>query len=165
MVGGSQLTQLKSALSDAGIARQSAGKKRKRGSAKDTEKDKKAQLQEIQQKLNPFLLKITKVKHDIGGRKLKGVIGKPVISNQAGIEQVCKLIAFQKKQAVLKYISERKLCYKNLKQRTTPAELLTVASEKMIPLFRLKSECLADSRKKDGDFLRLLLLILTMMKN
>lgn len=90
MVKGSQLTQLKSALSSAGITGQpqSNGKKRKRTAHDDKDK-KTAKLTEIHQKLNPFDTKVTKLKHDVGGRKLKGLIGKPAQSKQAGIEQVC----------------------------------------------------------------------------
>ena len=90
MVKGSQLTQLKSALSKAGVTgNREQGKKRKRPNAVEKDKDKKAaKLQEIHQKLNPFDVKVTKLKHDIGGRKLKGVTGKPAQSKQAGIEQV-----------------------------------------------------------------------------
>jgi nucleolar protein 14 len=92
MVKGSQLTQLKSALSKAGVTgNQQNGKKRKRSGAVEKDKDKKAaKLQEIHQRLNPFDLKVTKLKHDIGGRKLKGTTGKPAQSKQAGIEQVCR---------------------------------------------------------------------------
>ena len=92
MVKGSQLSQLKSALSEAGLQRQSASKKKKRSGAtsRDLDKIKKAKkIQEIHEKLNPFELKITKLKHDVGGRKLKGVVGKPQQSKQAGLEQVC----------------------------------------------------------------------------
>jgi len=90
MVKGSQLTQLKSALSKAGVTgTQHQGTKRKRSGAVENFKDKKAaKLQEIHQRLNPFDVKVTKLKHDIGGRKLKGVTGKPGQSKQAGIEQV-----------------------------------------------------------------------------
>ena len=92
MAKGSQLTQLKSALTQAGLNRQPpSGKKRKRaGASKETDKDKKAQkLQEIHRKLNPFDVKVTKLKHDVGGRKIKGATGRPQESKQAGIEQVC----------------------------------------------------------------------------
>lgn len=90
MVKGSQLTQLKSALSKAGVTgNKTQGKKRKRSSAVEKDKDKTAaKLQEIHQRLNPFDVKVTKLKYDIGGRKLKGVTGKPAQSKQAGIEQV-----------------------------------------------------------------------------
>lgn len=85
---GSQLSQLKSALSQGGLSRQSRpGKKRRR--AQNEEKDtvkRAARLREIQQKLNPFDVKVTKLKHDVGGRKLKGVSGKPAQSKQAGID-------------------------------------------------------------------------------
>lgn len=89
MAKGSQLSQLKAALSQAGIGK-NQGKKRKR-SAVPTEKDKAkkaARLNEIHRKLNPFDVKVTRLKHDVGGRKIKGVVGKPAQSRMAGIEQV-----------------------------------------------------------------------------
>lgn len=82
----SQLSQLKSALSKAGVTGQQNGKKRKRV---PEDKDKKAaKLTEIHQKLNPFDVKVTKLKHNVGGRKLKGIVGRPAQSKQAGLEQV-----------------------------------------------------------------------------
>ena len=112
MAKGSQLTQLKFALAQAGLNRQSwPNKKRKHGSAsRETDRDKKAQkLQEINQKLNPFDVKVTKLKHDVGGRKIKGATGKPQASKQAGIEQVrtcTEMFNFMTNNA----FSERKLC-------------------------------------------------------
>lgn len=90
MAKGSQLSQLKSALAQAGISKASQhGKKRKRSGSVDQDKIKKAaKLQEIHQKLNPFDVKVTKLKHDIGGRKIKGTKGQPAHSKQAGIQQV-----------------------------------------------------------------------------
>jgi len=95
MAKGSQLSQLKSALTDAGLSRKSqpktSGKKRKRGASVPQEKDKEKmakKLQDIHERLNPFDVKVTKLKHDVGGRKLKGVTGRPGLSKQAGIEQV-----------------------------------------------------------------------------
>ena len=89
MVKGSQLKQLKSALHQAGITQPQAGKKRKRAAPTERDKEKKAtKLKEIQQKLNPFDVKVTKLKHDVGGRKITGVMGRPAQSKQAGIEQV-----------------------------------------------------------------------------
>lgn len=86
---GSQLSQLKSALSQAGVTgQQNSSKKRKRTSAPQ-EKDKAkraAKLDEIHKRLNPFDVKVTKLKHEVGGRKLKGVTGRPSQSRQAGIE-------------------------------------------------------------------------------
>jgi nucleolar protein 14 len=87
---GSQLSQLKSALSQAGLTRQSQPP-RKRRRAQNEEKDnakRAARLRDIQQKLNPFDVKVTKLKHDVGGRQLRGVSGKPAQSKQAGIEAV-----------------------------------------------------------------------------
>ena len=90
MAKGSQLTQLKSALAKAGVTgNQQHGKKRKRSGALVKDRDKKARdLHEIHQRLNPFDVKVTRLKHDVGGRKLKGVVGRPAQSNLAGIEQV-----------------------------------------------------------------------------
>ncbi|PPQ63128.1 hypothetical protein CVT24_005768 [Panaeolus cyanescens] len=87
MAKGSQLTQLKAALSQAGVTGQQS-KKRKRSALVEKDKEKRtAKLQEIHQRLNPFDVKVTKLKHDVGGRRLKGITGKPAQSKQAGIEQ------------------------------------------------------------------------------
>lgn len=97
---GSQLTQLKSSLAQAGLSRQSqpssSSKKRKRsgsasanGSGSVAEKqDKARKLEEISRKLNPFDVKVTKLKMDVGGRKVKGVVGRPAASRQEGLEKV-----------------------------------------------------------------------------
>ncbi|KAI0921150.1 hypothetical protein AcV5_001156 [Taiwanofungus camphoratus] len=89
MAKGSQLSQLKSALSQAGLSRQPQNsKKRKRTAPDERDKEKKAvKLKEIHQKLNPFDVKVTKLKHDVGGRKIAGTTGRPAKSKQAGIEQ------------------------------------------------------------------------------
>lgn len=102
MAKGSQLSQLKVALSQAGISgNQSNGKKRKRSSVlNERDKEKKAaRLDEIHKKLNPFDVKVTKLKHDVGGRRVKGAIGKPAQSRQAGIEQ--------RKKSLLKEYEQR----------------------------------------------------------
>ncbi|KAJ3717017.1 hypothetical protein C8R42DRAFT_587652 [Lentinula raphanica] len=49
-------------------------------------------LEEIQGKLNSFDVKVTKLKHDVGGRKLKGVTGKLAQSKTAVIEQIIRCI-------------------------------------------------------------------------
>ena len=95
MAKGSQLAQLKAALSQAGVT--SRSKKRKRSVTPGQDKEKRAaQLDEIQRRLNPFDVKVTKLKHDVVGRKLKGITGKPARSKQAGIEQVCGRLWSQK---------------------------------------------------------------------
>ncbi|TRM67830.1 nucleolar protein 14 [Schizophyllum amplum] len=102
MAKGSQLSQLKSALSQAGVTGrpQNSNKRKRSSSTSERDKEKKAaKLQEIHQKLNPFDVKVTKLKHDVGGRKLKGVTGKPAQSRQAGIEQ--------RKKTLLKEYEER----------------------------------------------------------
>ena len=89
MAKGSQLSQLKSALSQAGVTKPQPGRKRKRSKNEDVDKEKKAaKLREIQQKMNPFDVQITKTKHDVGGRRIKGVVGRPAQSRQTGIQQV-----------------------------------------------------------------------------
>jgi nucleolar protein 14 len=87
---GSQLSQLKSALSQAGFTRSAQdGKKRKRSNIQEHDKEKRAtKLDDIHRRLNPFDVKVTKLKHDVGGRKLKGVVGRPAQSKQIGLEQV-----------------------------------------------------------------------------
>ncbi|KAJ7055008.1 nucleolar protein 14 [Mycena amicta] len=89
MAKGSQLSQLKTALSKAGVTgSQQHGKKKRPSGAQEKDKAKRAaKLDEIHRRLNPFDVKVTKLKHDVGGRKVKGVTGKPAQSRQAGIEQ------------------------------------------------------------------------------
>ncbi|VDB97100.1 unnamed protein product [Peniophora sp. CBMAI 1063] len=101
MAKGSQLSQLKSALSQAGITKPPENKKkRKRAQNEEKERAKRAErLKDIQSKLNPFDVKVTKLKHDVGGRKLRGVTGKPAQSKQAGIEQ--------RKKTLLQEVAER----------------------------------------------------------
>jgi len=87
MAKGSQLTQLKSALSF--DSQKNASKKRKRGSV-STEKEKEkrnARLEAINKKMNPFDTKVTKTKFDVGGKQ-KGIKGNPAKSKLAGIQQV-----------------------------------------------------------------------------
>jgi len=90
MAKGSQLAQLKAALNQAGVTGQNNNnKKRKRTAPLEKDKEKKAKkLEEIHQRLNPFDTKVTKLKHDVGGRRLKGITGKPAKSKQADIERV-----------------------------------------------------------------------------
>ncbi|KAF9238829.1 nucleolar protein 14 [Melanogaster broomeanus] len=87
MVKGSQLSQLKLALSQAGINGHHGKKKKPSRSAEYDKVKRAAKLREIQQKLNPFDVKVTKLKHDVGGRKIKGASGRPAQSKQAGMQQ------------------------------------------------------------------------------
>jgi nucleolar protein 14 len=88
----SQLSQLKAALSSAGLNRKSVSqkdRKAKKGRSQDVERSKKvSKLEEIHSRFNKFDERETKVKHDVGGRKLKGVTGRPTAAKQAGLEQV-----------------------------------------------------------------------------
>ncbi|WWC90039.1 uncharacterized protein L201_004969 [Kwoniella dendrophila CBS 6074] len=88
----SQLSQLKAALSSAGLNNKNYSKKEKKaykkGGARETDRAKKLdKLEEIRRNLNKFDERETKVKHDVGGRNLKGVTGRPSASKQAGLEQ------------------------------------------------------------------------------
>ncbi|KAH7887461.1 Nop14-like protein [Phlebopus sp. FC_14] len=90
MAKGSQFSQLKSALAQAGFNKQQKNGKKRTSSSRPVEHDKikkAAKLREIQQKLNPFDVKVTKLKHDVGGRKVKGAVGRPAQSKQAGMQQ------------------------------------------------------------------------------
>lgn len=89
MAKGSQLSQLKSALSQAGVTKPQQGSKRKRSTNENAGKERRAaKLREIQEKMNPFDIQTTRTKHDVGGRKIKGAVGRPALSKQAGIQQV-----------------------------------------------------------------------------
>ncbi|KAF8305377.1 Nop14-like protein [Clavulina sp. PMI_390] len=118
---GSQLSQLKSALSSAGLSRSSqpggsnaSSKKRKRAAAagRDPALEKAAKakkLGEIQSRMNPFDTKVTRLKHDVGGRKVKGVVGRPGVSKQEGLEKRKKLLLpeYEKKNKVGGIIDRR----------------------------------------------------------
>ncbi|KAI6024463.1 Nop14-like protein [Pisolithus marmoratus] len=102
MAKGSQLAQLKAALSQAGLNDFPRNNKKKTSSSRTAEHDrvkKAARLREIQQKLNPFDVTVTKLKHDVGGRKIKGIMGRPAQSKQAGIQQ--------REKTLLKELEER----------------------------------------------------------
>ena len=100
MAKGSQLSQLKSALSQAGVTKHQPGNKRKRSKNEDVDKERRtAKLREIQQKMNPFDVQVAKVKHDVGGRKVKGSVGRPAQSRQAGIQQVRGVALFSASSA------------------------------------------------------------------
>ncbi|WOO79724.1 putative nucleolar complex protein 14 [Vanrija pseudolonga] len=91
-MGPSQLAQLKNALNSAGLNRKSVSKKTKKGGKKGGSQDvdrakKSAKLDEIRSRFNKFDERETKLKHDVGGRKLKGVTGRPTATRQAGLEQ------------------------------------------------------------------------------
>jgi nucleolar protein 14 len=123
-MGGSQLKQLKAAISTSGVSQtQSNSRKRKRGwddgasrGAVLEHRDRRVEkLREIHEKFNSFDTKVEKVKREVGGRKLKGTMGKPGASKQAGIEQVrvhpvwCMLSDYS-----FVFFSERRLFWSNM---------------------------------------------------
>ncbi|CAK9782291.1 Nop14-like protein [Cutaneotrichosporon oleaginosum] len=89
----SQLAQLKAALSTSGLNRKTQSKKSKKsggkkGGAQDVDRAKKmAKLDEIRARFNKFDERETRTKHDVGGRNLKGVTGRPTAARSAGLEQ------------------------------------------------------------------------------
>ncbi|PVF95514.1 Nop14-like protein [Serendipita vermifera] len=108
-MGGSQLKQLKAAISSSGVNQSPSNpRKRKRGTSFDSgavleHREKRAEkLKAIHEKFNPFDIKVEKLKHDVGGRKIKGVVGKPSLSKQAGLDQRKKtlLVEYEKKDKV-----------------------------------------------------------------
>ena len=147
---GSQLSQLKSALSQAGLSRKpQPGRKRRR--AQNEEKDnakRAARLREIQQKLNPFDVKVTKLKHDVGGRKLSGVSGKPAQSKQAGIEAVGRVHVSPVIPLKLDCHSGNKPFSKSSKRETARAASLTGVLEKTTPRSLQKNVCWSVLRGK-----------------
>jgi hypothetical protein len=137
MAKGSQLSQLKSALSQAGVTgQQQSGKKRKRTNSQEKDKEKRAaKLDEIHKKLNPFDTKVTKLKHDVGGRKVKGVTGKPSQSKQTGLEQVrgSGVDCFSVLANTTTFCSGRKRCSRSMRRRDGPVGLSTAGLVKMTP--------------------------------
>ncbi|KAH8834361.1 nucleolar protein 14 [Flagelloscypha sp. PMI_526] len=89
MAKGSQLSQLKTALTKAGVSGPPESRKRKRSSV-STSKDKDrqaAQLEAIHSRFNAFDVKETKLKHNVLGKgKIKGQKGTPSKSKQSGLD-------------------------------------------------------------------------------
>lgn len=134
MAKGSQLSQLKSALSQAGVTKPPQGNKRKRSKNEDVDRDKRAaKLREIQQKMNPFDIQVTKTKHDVGGRRIKGAIGRPAQSKQVGIQQVRASSTFLVVPEINFMLnSVQKLYLKSTRIRIAPEGFWTVGSVKTI---------------------------------
>ena len=90
----SQLKRLKASLKAAGLTGPPKSKKEKQRTAKTTtgthaRVEKHIKLQSIREEFNPFELKTTREKHDVGGQKrVKGAQGRPGISKQIGEETV-----------------------------------------------------------------------------
>ncbi|KAF9114261.1 nucleolar complex protein 14 [Mortierella sp. AM989] len=89
----SALYRLKSSLKEAGAigpnSRASLSKKdRKKGrpTAASAKNDLNKKLAHIKEAMNPFEMKVTHQKHDVLGRKSKGIQGKPTLSKQVGEE-------------------------------------------------------------------------------
>ena len=120
MPKGSQLGQLKSALAQAGVIGQKPLSKKRKRTTVPLEKEKQktaAKLEEIHRRLNPFDEKVTRLKHDVGGRKLKGVVGKPAKAKQAGLEQVRGLLNADEIGLTRRVLSGKKCCSRSGKPK------------------------------------------------
>ena len=73
----SALKKLRGKLKDAGLL-----------GPQTKSKLKKQQKVSIQPSINPFELKVTRNKHDVLNRKVKGKVGKPTLSKKRDIELV-----------------------------------------------------------------------------
>lgn len=147
-MGSSQLKQLKAAISTSGLSNSSSGsRKRKRqntaeGPAALEHRDKRTEkLKEIHEKFNPFDVKVEKLKHDVGGRKIKGTVGKPSASKQAGIEQVWLSSAVLFRTLLIHVYREKRRYLLNMKQKIKLVDWWTDDLEKTIQQCPSRSEC------------------------
>lgn len=83
----SQLKRLKETLKKNDLTGQTnvKGNKKKNSSGKNRQ-DRDKVLGEIRQQFNPFDVKVAKKKHDIGGRNVRGSVGRPGLSKLSGEE-------------------------------------------------------------------------------
>lgn len=97
--GGSQLSQLKSKLHSSGITdrrQQSKSAKKRKSGATRAGADQRAAAEERSRKLaaiasssafNPFEEKISRPKHEVLGRKVRGSVGRPGAAKASGLAQ------------------------------------------------------------------------------
>ena len=90
--GGSQLKQLKAKLHTAGVTdrrQQSQKSKQRKGGLdeKEAAAARRNKINNIVSSLNPFDEKVTKLKHDVLGRKVKGATGRPGAAKASGLAQ------------------------------------------------------------------------------
>ncbi|CAG8519627.1 9906_t:CDS:10 [Cetraspora pellucida] len=99
--GGSALKRLKSTLKEAEVighgSRSSMSKKqRRKGKPKgDNKNHVNGKLGFLKDHINPFELKVTKTKHNVIGKKVKGTQGRPGLKRQMGIEKRKKTLLFE----------------------------------------------------------------------
>src|SRR5271154_5144163 len=90
--GSSALNRLKTTLKDVGLigpkSRSNISKKQKIHPKYGNTEYKSKLNSLMKNQINPFELKVNKVKHDVIGKKIKGVQGKPGLKRQIGIEKV-----------------------------------------------------------------------------
>ncbi|CAG8560081.1 9677_t:CDS:10 [Funneliformis mosseae] len=92
--GSSALKRLKTTLKDVGLVgpkscSSTSKKQKQKGNPVDTRKiEYQSKLNSlIKNQVNPFELKINRVKHDVLGKKIKGIQGRPGLKRQIGIEK------------------------------------------------------------------------------
>ncbi|KAG4304913.1 hypothetical protein PORY_001588 [Pneumocystis oryctolagi] len=86
----SQLKQLKIALKEAGISTSNRRTKKKKD--RQNRVDRTAILENIRSQFNHYEKKVNKVKHNVGGRRLKGIEGRPIERSQTEEEKRKKTI-------------------------------------------------------------------------
>ncbi|ORY73914.1 nucleolar protein 14 [Protomyces lactucae-debilis] len=73
----SQLKRLKTALRESGISRAGPKSKSKQGQPQKTRADRQKALDGIRERFNPYEQQVNKTKFAVGGRRLKGDVGRP----------------------------------------------------------------------------------------
>ncbi len=119
--GGSQLSQLKSKLHSSGVTdrRQLSKKSRSRRGGQDEKEAAAARLNKINaivSGLNPFDQKVTKPKHEVLGRKIKGAVGRPGAAKASGLAQKTRDAA----SGMAGSKPHRYLCRPSISVKTTP---------------------------------------------
>lgn len=91
----SQLKRLKASLRAAGVTGEQKQKKKSKKQTTlvgDVKVEKHIKLASIREEFNPFEIKKSRTKFDIGGRgKVKGAQGKPSLSKQIGEDNVSSM--------------------------------------------------------------------------
>ena len=89
--GSSALKRLKASLKDIEpVGRSNISKKKNQKVNPRDGNEYKSKLNSLNKnQINPFELKVSKVKHHVLGKKFKGIQGKPGLKRQIGIDKVC----------------------------------------------------------------------------
>ncbi|GAA97776.1 uncharacterized protein L969DRAFT_91325 [Mixia osmundae IAM 14324] len=150
-MGGSQLAQLKAALRQSGLQRNNStgsNKKRKTSSAAESKRTdleyRNRKLAEIGSELNQFDVKVTKQKHEVLGRKIKGALGRPAVSRQVGIEN--------RKKTLLPELQSRGRAGTVIDRRFGEDNPHLTPEEKAMERFKLESQRRAERSGRGSGF-------------